>query len=206
MIDDALRAIVSSGDYGSLVPVLPTTDTTLGGSCPRGHDFRIARVSLGHSHLYDATTVTCEVCRELGHEHSTWALIDPFTHTAEPPGRGLALVVTPPSVRGGLGQIAVYLGPRSVADADLMICAPCRRAVLEQIRVDPGCRRRGLGRLLVAASVMRAPSDRYRWSTTPVNNDPEVLAFWSRIPFPAPSTLGTPEYCSDMRTAAGIAE
>ncbi len=203
MIDDALRSRLASAEYGSLMPVLPTTDTTLGGSRPRGHDFDVARATIGYSQLYGTYTVSCEVCRELDHEHATWALVDPFAQVAEP-GQGLELVVTPPSTRGGLGQITLHVDRRSIADVDLMICGPCRRAVLEQIRVDQECQRRGFGRLLVAAALARAPIDYYYWSTTSLNSSTETRAFWSRVPFSG--ALGEPNYCSDMRTAAGMSE
>jgi len=144
-----------------------------------------------------ATSWRFGVCLELGHEPATWGLIDPATQVTEPTGRGLELVATPPPVRGGVGRIALDVDHSFLADVDLMICGPCRRAVLEQIRVDEEVRRLGYGRLLVSAALVRAPADQYRWSATETADSTEARAFWSRVPFPG--TLGDPTYCTDMR-------
>lgn len=200
MIDESLRRTLALRQDSGLVPVLPIADPPE--QCPRGHNSKIARALIGYSHIYYANTVTCRVCLELGHEPATWGLIDPAKQTTEPTGRGLQLVVTAPPVRGGVGRIALHVDHSCLADVDLMICGPCRRAVLEQIRVDEEVRRLGYGRLVVAAALARAPADQYHWSTTETADSTEARAFWSRVPFPG--TLGEPIYCSDMRLAAGL--
>lgn len=176
--------------------------TKLPDQCPRGHNRTVAGVQLGYSHLYCAHTVACNVCLELGHEPAMWGLANPAAQVTEPTGRGMELVVTPPSVRGGVGRIALHVDHSCLADIDLMVCGPCRRAVLEQIRVDEEVRRLGYGRLLVAAALLRGPADQYRWSTTVAVDTTEARAFWSRLAFPG--TLGEPTYCTDMRVAAGL--
>jgi len=202
MIDEHLRRDLASREYGGLVPVLPIS--TPPEQCPRGHSSRIARVLLGYSHIYRAHTVTCRVCQELHHEPATWCLADPAAQVRESTGRGLELVVTPPPMRGGVGQIALYVDQSRLADVDLMICAPCRQAALAQIRVDQEVRRRGYGRLLIAAALVRAPADQYRWSTTTTVDTVEARAFWSRVSFPITGHHGEAQYCTDMRIAAGL--
>ncbi|MQA12578.1 MAG: GNAT family N-acetyltransferase [Pseudonocardiaceae bacterium] len=200
VIDECLRRTLALREDGGLAPVMPLTEAPE--RCPRGHNSKIARVLIGYSHIYYTRTVTCRVCLELGHEPATWALVDPATQVTKPAGRGLELVLTPPSARGGVGRIALHVDRNCLADADLMICGPCRIAVLEQLRVDEEVRRRGYGRLLLAAALLRAPDERYRWSATEAADTTEARAFWSRVPFPG--QLGEPTYCTDMRIAAGL--
>lgn len=69
------------------------------------------------------------------------------------------------------------------------------------MRVDEGYRRRGCGRLLVAAALSLAPPDRYDWSTTRVDDTPVARAFWAGVGWPG--VLGSPRPCTDMDRAAG---
>ncbi|OLF16172.1 hypothetical protein BU204_18330 [Actinophytocola xanthii] len=115
---------------------------------------------------------------------------------------GLVLVRVPPAVRAGVGQLRMRLDGVVVADADLAVCAPCRRAVLEQVRVDEAHRRLGYGRVLVAAALAVAPPGQgYDWSTTTVLNSPATRAFWAAVGWPG--QLGRPDRCTDMVRAVG---
>jgi GNAT superfamily N-acetyltransferase len=130
-----------------------------------------------------AYVVMCEVCRAAGPpQASAWALIDPSRQWIAGemvPKNGVQLVVTPPVVRAGVGRIAVHLEGRILGDVDLMICPVERRAVLEHVRVDEDVRRRGYGRVLLAAA--RARGVGYEWSQTKINDSLEARAFWARV-------------------------
>jgi hypothetical protein len=72
--------------------------------------------------------------------------------------------------------------------------------VLTRVRVDELQRRRGYGRVLVAAAVTLMPGA--SWSTTTIDrNDPVAQSFWAAVLFPG--TLGEPQWCTDMQRAAG---
>jgi GNAT superfamily N-acetyltransferase len=58
------------------------------------------------------------------------------------------------------------------------------RAVLEHVRVDEQHRRRGYGRVLVAAALALVPDD---------------YTFWATVGLPGPATSA---YCSHMRAAS----
>jgi GNAT superfamily N-acetyltransferase len=149
--------------------------------------------------------MTCNVCYALRDPLASWCLVDPAVQHSETnaPCEGLAIVRVPPAEpRGGVGRLQLRIGGETLADLDLAICGPCRRAVLEQVRVDEGHRRFGYGRVLVAAALALAPPAEYSWSSTTVNRDDVVVqAFWSCIDWPG--ALGEPNYCSDMERAAG---
>jgi GNAT superfamily N-acetyltransferase len=72
------------------------------------------------------------------------------------------------------------------------------RAVLEHVRVDEQHRRRGYGRVLVAAALALVPDD-YSWSTTAINRTIVAKAFWATVGLPGPATSA---YCSHMRAAS----
>lgn len=171
--------------------------------CLRGHDLTIGGSTSGWSHRYRLDTQSCSVCWALRDERASWCLADParqYTVDNAPSG-GLVLVRIPPDVRGGVGQLQLRMDSVPLADLDLAVCGPCRRAVLEHVRVDEPHRRRGYGRLLVSAALSLAPADRYRWSTTKVATNPVARAFWAGIAWPGEPDL--PEYCTDMDKAAG---
>jgi GNAT superfamily N-acetyltransferase len=110
--------------------------------------------------------------------------------------------IRPAEPRGGIGRLQLRIDGDTLADLDLAICGPCRRAVLEQVRVDEDHRRFGYGRVLVAAALALAPPSEYSWSTTTIRHDDIVVrAFWSSVDWPG--TLGDPHYCTDMERAAG---
>jgi hypothetical protein len=184
------------------MPVRPVQPRGSYRRCPQGHDLAIAGALSGYSHRYQLTDVTCTACKDLGDPRASWCEIDPADqHQADDaPGSGLVLVRIPPAVRGGVGQLQLRLDGVVLGDLDLAVCGPCRRAVLEHIRVDTP--RRSYGRVLVAAALALAPPAEYSWSTTKVSkDDPIARAFWAGIGWPG--SLGEPAYCTDMERAAG---
>jgi GNAT superfamily N-acetyltransferase len=150
-----------------------------------------------------AYVVTCGVCRADDTPTSAWALIDPtrqWIAGAGTPHNGMQLVVTPPVVRAGVGRIALHLEDRILGDVDLMLCPVDAVAVLENVRVDSDVRRRGYGRVLLAAA--RARGVGYEWSQTKITDSPAARAFWATV-----GTFGStsPAYCSHMKESSGIA-
>lgn len=193
----------SQGEFGHAVPVRPAPRPRPArpDRCLRGHSLAIAGCSIGWSHFYRAETVACALCLEEGSDRATWCLVDPGENSGPQPF-GLSLVVLPPAVRGGVGRIEIRLDNDPIGDIDFAACGPCRRAVLEQVRVDDAYRRLGFGRVLVAAALTRAPADLYTWSTTAMERTLAARAFWASTEFPG--QLGTPDYCTDMRTAVEL--
>lgn len=189
------------GMYGRAVPVRPVLGGRSPTRCLRGHDLAIATARSSYHHWYALTEITCGACYALGDPLASWCLVDPAKQydAKTAPTSGLVLVRTPPAVRGGVGQIALWVDGEAQADLDLAMCGPCKRAVIEQVRTDNP--RRGYGRVLVAAALVRAPPTVYRWSTTRIADNPVARAFWSGISWPG--TLGQPDYCTDMDRAAG---
>jgi GNAT superfamily N-acetyltransferase len=184
-------------EFGGLVPVRPTTSLSRE-HCPWGHDLLIGGRTRSYSHFLCTHVEHCDACYAAG-RRGEWIRVDPTRQhqTDTAPTWGLALVVIPPPVRAGVGQIRVHLEGVSVGDIDIALCAVDRRAVIEQVRVDEDYRRLGLGRLLVAAAISRAP--RYDWSTTSVTTR-EARAFWAAVG--EPTTIGEPHWCTHMRQAA----
>lgn len=194
---------LARGMYGEALPVRPVRGDRAPQACPRGHDLAVAGARSSYHHRYALPEVTCGVCRALHDPLASWCLVDPARqHTVDTaPRAGLALVRVPPATRGGVGQLRLWIDGVPLADLDLAVCGPCRRGVVEHVRTDAPHRRRGYGRVLVAAALTLAPPPEYRWSTTRVTDDPVARAFWAGITFPG--EIGTPAYCSDMERAAG---
>ena len=170
--------------------------------CLRGHDLAIARATIHYHHLYALTEIYCRACSDLRDSRSRWCLMDPAKqHTAESvPPSGLVLVRLPPPVPGQGRHLQLRLDGVPLGDLDLCMCGPCRRAVLERVRVDEQRTRRGYGRIVVAAALALAPPDTYRWSPTAIEGTPEARAFWAGVGWP--EMLGDPDYCTDMQRAA----
>lgn len=181
-----------------LLPVRPGVAGRPPERCLRGHRLTIAEASAGWSHDELSPTVTCRLCSEIRAQRATWLLIDPARQyiTHAPREHRPALIAHPPLERTGVGSIQLKRRGVIVGDVDISICGPCRRAVLESIRVDDAHRRRGYGLVLLAAAVARAPIDQYDWSSTAVPDTVTARGFWSVAEFPG--TLGTPNYCTDM--------
>ncbi|MQA10529.1 MAG: GNAT family N-acetyltransferase [Pseudonocardiaceae bacterium] len=191
------------GSHGAVRPAVGRGSAQSPDYCLRGHRLQIAGVTGRYSHYYRLTDITCEVCYALKDPLATWYLIDPTEqYSAEDADTmGLVLVLIPPAMRGGLGHIELWLGGVSVGDIDLRACGPCRRAVLEHVRVDEKYRRMGYGRVLVAAAVARAPG--YSWSTTTMDTSLATRAFWAAVGDQVPGDIGgPPNYCTDMLRAA----
>lgn len=170
-------------------------------TCLRGHDLVIAGAGSGYHHRYNLTEITCRVCFSLRDPLASWCLVNPAHQhpLATAPHTGLVLVRIPPTTRGGTGQLQLRIDGTPHADIDLTLCAPCKRGVVEHVRTDPSHRRRGYGRVLVAAALCLAPPTTYRWSTTKISEDSIARAFWAGINWP--SDLGHPNYCTDMQRA-----
>jgi GNAT superfamily N-acetyltransferase len=196
---------VARGLYGRALPVRPGHHHRVPHTCLRGHDLTIAGAGSSYHHRYALTEITCVVCYALRDPLASWCLVNPaHQHTlATAPRTGLVLVRIPPATRGGTGQVRLWIDGVAVADIDLAICGPCRRGVLEHVRTDEPHRRRGYGRVLVAAALSLAPPATFRWSTTKINDDPVARAFWAGIGWPG--ELGRPAYCTDMERASGTA-
>jgi GNAT superfamily N-acetyltransferase len=162
----------------------------------------IASARSSYHHWYGLTEVTCGVCHSLGDPLASWCLVNPARQHAvnTAPRNGLMLVRIPPEARGGIGQVQLWIDGVALADIDLAICGPCKRGVVEHVRTDEPHRRRGYGRVLVAAALTLAPPAVYRWSTTKVADNPVARAFWAGIRWPGDLE---PVYCTDMERAAG---
>jgi hypothetical protein len=176
---------LARGEFGAELVMRPTRGERSLDRCFRGHDLSIAGCTTGWSHRYDRPTQTCTACWNLRDERASWCLVDPTVQlpAAEVPALGLALVRIPPLVpRGGVGQLDVRIDAQALGDVDVAICTLCRRAVIEQIRVDEDHRR-----LLIAAALALAPT--CTWSTTKVgpnstrqNDDQMSITPQDRIP------------------------
>ncbi len=179
------------GMYGRAVPVRPALCSRSSAACLRGHDLAIARGRSGYNRRYGLTEITCNACYALGDPLASWCLVDPTRQygLTTAPTSGLVLVRIPPTTRGGVGQIALWIDGVAQADIDLAICGPCQRAVIEQVRSD--VQRRGYGRVLVAAALTRAPPSQYRWSTTRIANNPVARAFGPAFPGRESSAIRT---------------
>jgi GNAT superfamily N-acetyltransferase len=189
--------------YGRALPVRPGHHDRVPSTCLRGHNLAIAGASSGYHHRYALTEITCGVCYSLRDPLASWCLINPARqHTLDTaPHAGLILVRIPPEVRGGTGQLQLWVDGIALADIDLAICGPCNRGVIEHVRTDEPHRRHGYGRVLIAAALSLASPTEYRWSTTKVSDDPVARAFWAGIDWPG--ELGQPAYCTDMERATG---
>ncbi|MEU6261867.1 GNAT family N-acetyltransferase [Saccharopolyspora shandongensis] len=94
----------------------------------------------------------------------------------------------------------IRLGGEVVGDLDVKVCSICRRAVLEQIRVDPGHRRHGVARDALALMLDRWSG--FSWSTTVL--EPDAAEFWARVFWPCPELLGNPQWCAHMAAAESV--
>ncbi|WP_020672309.1 GNAT family N-acetyltransferase [Amycolatopsis nigrescens] len=201
---ESVRRSGAQGEFGHAVPVRPARDRAalFPAWCLRGHELKIAGAGRGWSHFYNLPRVTCQVCYDQRDPAASWCLIEPADQYPpdKAPQEGLKLHAVAPLVRGGIGRIELHLDGHAVGDLDLAACGPCRRAVIEQLRVDHDHRRLGYGRILIAAALSRAPADKYDWSTTKITDTVETRAFWAASGFPG--TLGQPQYCTDMLRAA----
>ncbi|WP_409186473.1 GNAT family N-acetyltransferase [Amycolatopsis sp. VS8301801F10] len=170
--------------------------------CLNGHRLDIAgRNASFNPNLWEHHH-SCNVCSDLHLPRTSWLEVD-LTLAHEQVGNGrsrLRLVARPPSTAAGVGQIALEVRGEPVGDVDVQLCAVDRLGVIEQVRVDEDCRRRGVGSLLVAAALSRGPG--YGWSTTVLDRTPRARAFWAALRTDVPIRLGEPQYCGHMLDAS----
>ncbi|UJW36889.1 hypothetical protein L3Q67_45300 (plasmid) [Saccharothrix sp. AJ9571] len=195
------------GEFGRLRYLRPGTEVPA--RCPAGHQLGVAGPNNGWSHLLRRHEYCCDLCRELGSTRWSWCPVDVTEqHTQEAaPHTGLALVQVPPPRWAGSGQLRLQLGegtgtPAVLGTATLALCSVDRRAVLQAVEVNERWRRRGVGRVLLAAAA--ALGTGYSWSTRPIPRDLAARAFWARVgpaDWPAP-----PAYCSHQLARGPIAE
>lgn len=179
------------------LPIRP--GTTVPAQCPWGCRLVIGGMTRSWCQDYQSAEFLCLACRALNPEAGRWVQIDPAVQVPEDrvdPTR-LQLAVTPPAVRYGVGAIRLRLGSTIFGYVELTLCEVDRRAVLLGLEVEPAHRRRGAGRVLVAAAVARAAG--YDWSTVPVGTDPVAVAFAARTRLPGPA----PPYACSHQVAAG---
>lgn len=191
------------GEFDTNHTLRPATNGEPLSRCLHGHDLQVAGSTLGWAPGIGLTTQTCSACWALRTDRATWCLVDPGRHHCvdDAPDFGFTIVRLPPATpRGGVGQLQVRVDGQAIGDTDIAVCTPCRRGVLEHIRVDHGHTHHGYGRVLVAAAAALAPD--VSWSTTTINRDPVAIAFWAAVADDWPGSLGTPVYCSDMIAAA----
>ncbi|MEV0701380.1 hypothetical protein AB0I53_26200 [Saccharopolyspora sp. NPDC050389] len=106
----------------------------------------------------------------------------------------LELAAVPALLPTGPPGIEIRLDGLVVGDLELRICHGCRVAVVEHIRIDRRCRRRGLATL--AIDLLRRTWPDYRWSTAPIERSTEALGFWHSLDWPGP--LGEPDECRHL--------
>jgi GNAT superfamily N-acetyltransferase len=226
-------------EFGGLdVPIRPALRWTLlpegsvrcspPGSCPRGH-----RVPESGTFSWNTSLrlheLVCGACRADGHDDHAWAMVDPAYEQIEPDqatGAGFELVAVAPA--GALvagGRIELRLDGPAVGDASLFVCTADRFGMLELVRVAPGHRRRGYGRLLALAALSRCDwsieqprwvrgdlrgralaavrrGAGYVWTTAQVPDTDEARAFARALPV---SAAGGPQYCNHQCERGGFA-
>jgi len=134
------------------VVMRPSRSPTAGDRCPWGCDLSVAGSTTGYSHWYGAMSHVCTACRDAGGpEAGEWITINPdVAHQRRPDevdGLKITLVVLPPAVSAGTGQIQLIHQGTVYGYVDLSLCPRgCRRAVVCHIEVAVEYRRRGAGR------------------------------------------------------------
>jgi GNAT superfamily N-acetyltransferase len=168
--------------------------------CPAGHLRDLAGPNSGFNHASQLREYSCGVCRELGDPRASWTAIDPaLQHPADAVPRGLALIRIPPRRPATAGRIELRLSGETFGRVEVTLCRIEKRAVLEQLLVAKQHRRRGVGRVLVAAAL--ALGTGYDWSTVKPDSSLEARAFWARLGLVCGPA--EPFYCSHMDEAAG---
>jgi hypothetical protein len=151
--------------------------------CPWGHELAVGGARHSWCQDYGAPEYLCEACHALPDRGGRWATIDPSVtcqvREDQVDETRLQLVVIPPSVPRGTGTILLRHGSTIFGHVQLTLCELDRCAVLLGLEVEPQHRRRGAGRVLVAAA--KARGDGYRWSSNPIGTDPVAIAFWGRV-------------------------
>uniref|UniRef100_UPI003F492746 hypothetical protein n=1 Tax=Amycolatopsis sp. CA-290885 TaxID=3239925 RepID=UPI003F492746 len=198
----------SRGEFGSLRYLRPGTEVPA--RCPEGgHRLGVRGPNNGWSHLLNQHEYMCPICRDLGSTRWSWALVDPAKQCtrATVPQFGLAIVQVPPARPAEAGHLQLVLAngsahPEVLGTATLVLCSIDRRAVLQAVEVPEQRRRRGVGRVLVAAAA--ALGTGYAWSMRPVPaRDLTARAFWARV---GPAWDCPPQYCSHQLARGSAAD
>jgi GNAT superfamily N-acetyltransferase len=192
-----LPASGSQGEFGSVGYILPGTDWPA--RCPAGHLRELASPNSNYSHAAQLHEYTCGVCRALGNPRARWTAIDPaLQYPADAVPSGLVLVRIPPRRPATPGRIELQLAGACFGAIEVTLCRIEKRAVLEQLLVTEKHRRRGVGRVLVAAALALGAG--YDWSMVKPGSSLEARAFWARLGLVCGPA--TPFYCSHMNDAA----
>ncbi|KZB82731.1 hypothetical protein AVL48_37570 [Amycolatopsis regifaucium] len=138
----------------------------------------------GYSHRYGTSSFICTACRDAGGpDAGEWITINPdLPHQLRPDqvdGLKISLVVVPPDSPAGAGQIQLVHQGEVYGYIALALCGTCRRAVVQYLEVAEARRRRGVGRVLVAAA--RARCEGYLVTTAPLGTDPACTRFWAQV-------------------------
>ncbi len=188
--------------------IRPSRSPTAGERCPWGCDLAVAGVAAGYSHWFGASSFVCEACRATGGpDAGAWITINPGVEHQKRPhevnGLKISLVVLPPEIPAGTGQIQLVHQSQVLGYVALSLCPEgCGRAVVQHLEVATEWRRRGVGRVLVAAA--RARCERAAITTTaPLPPDPVSTRFWSQVGLLGPPT---PRPCRHQLDAGILGE
>ncbi|MBE1580416.1 hypothetical protein ACFORH_43375 [Amycolatopsis roodepoortensis] len=158
----------------------PSRSPTAGERCPWGCVLSVAGVSAGYSHWYRTSSFVCHACERAGVPGAgKWITVNPDVTFQRRPdevdGLRITLVTLPPENPAGVGQIQLIHLSEVYGYIALSLCPlGCRRAVVQYLEVAVERRRRGVGRVLVAAA--RARCERFMTTTAPVPADDPVAA------------------------------
>ncbi|WP_334271030.1 hypothetical protein [Saccharopolyspora indica] len=91
----------------------------------------------------------------------------------------LELAAVPALLPAGPPGVEIRLDGLVVGELELRVCHACEVVVLEHVRIDRRCRRRGLATL--AVGLLRESWPDYRWSSGPFEPTTEALGFWHSL-------------------------
>jgi hypothetical protein len=153
--------------------------------CPAGHWLAPGQLQETPNQDYGLRELVCRHCENQTAGGGRWALIDPSVDAqvteAQVQQRRLQLVVVPPPVRAGTGQIQLRWGATIYGQVELSLCAVDRRGLLLGLHIELRHRRRGVGRVLARAAAARGVG--FNWSANPPE-EADAAAFWARVGAP----------------------
>lgn len=194
----ALPTSGSQGEFGGVTYIRPGTGRAE--RCPAGHLRELSGPTSSFNHAAGMLDYSCELCQRLGDPRWSWTVIDPSHQvTAADKPSGLTLVRIPPPRPASPGRIQLQLDDAILGVIDVALCRVEKRAVLERLAVQEKYRRRGAGRVLVAAAL--ALGTGYDWSMVKLDNSLAARVFWARLGLVCGPAA--PFYCSHMNDAAG---